>query len=196
MYKSSQNIVFGFHAASENIAKKLVENGDCEFKPSKNTYDWLGSGMYFWENSVHRAEKFARDRKIENPVVIGAAIQLGYCLDLTDSESLSYLNASYQTLKATAKAAGAALPKNKPGNRESEMDLLLRELDCAVINFLHSQRKDKDEKVFDSVRGVFWEGKALYPGAGFKEKNHIQICIINPNCIKGFFYPRQKVEIA
>ena len=37
----------------------------------------------------------------------------------------------------------------------------------------------------------FWEGADLYPGAGFKEKNHIQIAIINPNCIKGFFLPRQ-----
>ena len=43
---------------------------------------------------------------------------------------------------------------------------------------------------YDSVRGVFWEGDDLYPGAGFKEKNHIQIAIINPNCIKGFFLPR------
>jgi hypothetical protein len=45
-------------------------------------------------------------------------------------------------------------------------------------------------KKFDSVRGVFWEGKELYPGAGFMERNHIQICLRNPNCIKGFFIPR------
>ena len=43
-------------------------------------------------------------------------------------------------------------------------------------------------KAFDSARGVFVEGEALYPNAGFNEKNHIQICIRNPNCIKGFFY--------
>jgi|GEM_PF-72246 hypothetical protein len=44
---------------------------------------------------------------------------------------------------------------------------------------------------YDSVRGVFWEGEELYPGAGFLEKNHIQICVRNPNCIKGFFLPRE-----
>jgi len=33
-----------------------------------------------------------------------------------------------------------------------------------------------------------WEN----PGAGFKEKNHIQICVRNRNCIKGYFLPREK----
>lgn len=45
-------------------------------------------------------------------------------------------------------------------------------------------------RAYDSVRGVFWEGKPLYPNAGFAEKNHIQICVCNPNCIKGYFLPR------
>ena len=27
--------------------------------------------------------------------------------------------------------------------------------------------------------------------AGFAEKNHIQICVCNPNCIKGYFLPRE-----
>ena len=40
-------------------------------------------------------------------------------------------------------------------------------------------------------RGVFFEGDDLYPNAGFKEKNHIQIAIRNTNCIKGFFIPRE-----
>jgi hypothetical protein len=67
----------------------------------------------------------------------------------------------------------------------------LRELDCAVIETLHKIRKDENLQMFDSVRGVFWEGRELYPNAGFREKDHIQICIRNPNCIKGFFYPRE-----
>ena len=44
---------------------------------------------------------------------------------------------------------------------------------------------------YDSVRGVFWEGHEIYPNAGFSEKNHIQICVCNPNCIKGYFLPRK-----
>lgn len=63
----------------------------------------------------------------------------------------------------------------------------MRFRDCAVIESLHAFRKNKGETAFDSVRGMFAEGKPLYENAGFHEKNHIQICIRNPNCIKGYF---------
>lgn len=148
--------------------------------------------MYFWENSPHRANRYAEDRNIENPCVVGAALHFGNCLDLTDTESLSYLSSAHTALVKTLKAAGLPIPENKQGEGAAESDLLLRELDCAVINFLHSQRAESGETPFDSVRGVFWEGEELYPGAGFREKNHIQICILNPNCIKGFFWPRKE----
>lgn len=43
-------------------------------------------------------------------------------------------------------------------------DLLLRNLDCAVIETLHQLRSDEDEPAFDSARDVFVEGNPLYPG--------------------------------
>jgi hypothetical protein len=82
------------------------------------------------------------------------------------------------------------IPNNKPIGNEG--DLLLRHLDCAVIETIHKFNKDDEQRQeFDSVRGVFFEGAALYADAGFKEKNHIQIAIRNPNCIKGYFMPRK-----
>jgi hypothetical protein len=41
----------------------------------------------------------------------------------------------------------------------------------------------------DSVRGMFPEGEELYPTARFQKQNHIQICVVNPNCILGYFRP-------
>lgn len=70
-------------------------------------------------------------------------------------------------------------------------EFLIRKLDCAVIQTAHQISKQAVGSSYDSVRGVFWEGKPLYKGAGFKEKNHIQICVCNPNCIKGYFRPRK-----
>jgi hypothetical protein len=46
----------------------------------------------------------------------------------------------------------------------------------------------------DSVRAAFLEGEPLYPGSMFRKQNHIQIAIINPNCIKGIFLPREEVS--
>ena len=51
-----------------------------------------------------------------------------------------------------------------------------------------------DLKIFDSTRGVFMEGGAVFEGAGISRKGHIQICIRNANCIKGFFLPRKEIE--
>jgi len=49
-------------------------------------------------------------------------------------------------------------------------------------------------KNFDSARGLFTEGCPAFPGAGIQKKNHIQICIRNNNCIKGFFLPRKLIK--
>ena len=82
------------------------------------------------------------------------------------------------------------LPENK--RLSGSEDLLMRYLDCAVIEYLHKKRETNNLRQFDTVRGVFIEGEKLFPNAGFNEKNHIQICVRNPNCIKGFFIPREE----
>ena len=61
----------------------------------------------------------------------------------------------------------------------------------SYIEAVHALKRQAGQSSFDSVRGVFFEGEELYPNAGFREKDHIQICIRNPNCIKGFFLPRE-----
>lgn len=79
------------------------------------------------------------------------------------------------------------MPRNNDVGTNTEK--LLRKLDCAVFEYMHSEMNKSKEKPFDSIRAAFWEGEELYPSAGFKEKNHVQICIRNPNCIKGYFRP-------
>ena len=54
------------------------------------------------------------------------------------------------------------MPKNRGGS-----DMLLRNLDRAVIEHLHVVRKAKNLPQIDTVRGFFFEGDRLYPEAGF-----------------------------
>lgn len=44
------------------------------------------------------------------------------------------------------------------------------------------------------LEAFFSEGERIYPGAGIREKTHVQICVRNPNCIKGYFSPRQACD--
>ncbi len=165
-------------------------------RASQNGYDWLGHGFYFWENNYERALDFATNhpgkKLYKAPAVLGAVIDLQYSLDLMDMEYIRLVKESYDNLRTLANMASKDLPVNKRiGNSR---DLLLRELDCAVIENLHKERILKKEKPFDSVRGLFVEGDPIYEGAGFHEKNHVQLCIRNPNCIKGFFIPREEIR--
>ena len=61
--------------------------------------------------------------------------------------------------------------------------------DCAVIQRIHQYNKEKQKRSFDSVRGIFLEGNPVYENSGIKEKTHVQLCVVNPNCIKGYFKP-------
>lgn len=194
MYTSRTGLIIGFHGTDESIVKKVI-NGERELKASNNAYDWLGNGIYFWDNSPSRALSWAKElskrknSRIKKPAVIGAIIDLGYCLDLLDYKNLHLLKEGYSILKTSLSKSNTKIPINKGDTP----DLLQRELDCAVIESLHESIEITNEKEFESVRGVFWEGKELYPKAGFREKDHIQICIRNINCIKGYFLPLKRI---
>lgn len=193
MYDVLPSFTLGFHGCDKAVAKRVF-GGKATLKASQNAYDWLGHGVYFWENNPARALDYADELKkhparssgkISTPAVVGAVIDLGRCLNLLDAQSIELVRDGYQQLEATMQTAGKPLPVNKAPAQSAE--LLLRYLDCAVIEFVHQIRRKEREEPFDSVRGVFIEGKPLYPKAGFHEKSHIQICVRDPRCIKGYF---------
>lgn len=193
LYSRRSNLVIGFHGCDLSIVNKVIA-GEDNLIASTNDYDWLGHGVYFWENNEVRALQYANEMvgrthsSVKSPAVIGAIIDLGYCMDLTDSLYLSELKEAYDILLETCRVTETSLPKNSTVGVSE--DRLLHRLDCAVIETAHQINREIGDREFDSVKGVFWEGTNLYPDAGFKEKNHIQLCVRNPNCIKGFFLPR------
>lgn len=199
MYSKKTSLVMGFHGCDKSVRDAVVNGGD--LKPSMNAYDWLGNGIYFWEGDPQRALEWAQQlsmRKgssVKEPAVIGAVIDLGNCLDFTNRRSIFLLQHGYEYLKKFRQRNGMEMPRNT--NIGNNTDLLRRELDCAVIQAIHSSlAKEAGSKMapFDSVRGLFFEGAAVYEGACFREQTHTQLCIINPNCIKGYFLPRERDE--
>lgn len=200
MYSSRVNLLIGFHGCDESVALKLL-NKPKIVKISEKPFDWLGHGFYVWENNYDRALQWAKDKEAKGQIkkasVIGVVFTLDYCLDLMDSEFIEMLSVYYELMKKDFFSIEKELPKNKDVKEDQHKDLLIRELDCAVIQYIHQKIKEEIEldntsflKEFDSVRGVFTEGGAAFPGAGVQKKSHIQICIRNMECIKGFFLPR------
>jgi hypothetical protein len=199
MYTTKPAFVYGFHGIDREAAMNILTHKD-QFIPSNNAYDWLGGGIYFWENNKERAHQYAiedslrKDTKIKEPFVLGATIDLGNCLDLLDQKYLDFLKFSYEEFSADAQLVGLDMPVNRKYYL-GDFDFKKRELDCAVIRYAHELAVEYYGKSFDSVRAAFIEGDELYPGAGFRKQNHIQIAVINPDCIKGIFIPREKAKI-
>ncbi|HXE06468.1 MAG TPA: hypothetical protein VN612_01145 [Acidobacteriaceae bacterium] len=187
MHRLSSSFILGYHGCQRSVGERLIAGEP--FAPSDNDYDWLGPGIYFWESNPMRALEWAdllhrrkRAPGPSNPFVVGAAIDLGYCLDLLTANGLSAVRASFDDFAQHIRMSGQQLPRNSGGD-----DLLLRGLDCAVIKHLHGVLSRSAQQPFDTVRGVFIEGAPIYPDSGFREKAHIQICVRNPDVIKGVF---------
>jgi hypothetical protein len=188
LHNLSTTFVLGYHGCDRRIGEALLD-GTVQFVASQNEWDWLGSGIYFWEANPLRGVEFAEEQKdrgkLIEPFVVGAVLDLGFCLDLTSSMGVAAVKAAYGLFAEATNKAGKPMPKNRGGP-----DLLLRELDCAVINHFHQIRASNQPPLrpFDSVKGVFLaEGGQIYEGSGFYNKTHIQICIRNSSCIKGVF---------
>jgi len=184
LHRLTSTFVLGYHGCDRKVGERLLK-GEA-FKPSNNEYDWLGSGIYFWESNPHRGLHFAGETSkrpgstIADPFVIGAVIELGLCLDLTTLAGIAWIRRAHDSLAKLAQAARADLPVNMHDN-------LRRNLDCAVMNRLHGLFDGAGLPAVDTVKGIFTEGKPVYPTAGFSEKTHIQIAVRNPACIKGVF---------
>ena len=179
--------VVAFHGCDLEIGRKLL-NYDLRIAPSENEFDWLGDGAYFWVDSPQRAVEWTvwkSDRgAIKSPGVIGAFIHLGLCLSLADHGVMEDIKNAYARLKSLHEVSSKPLPTNE---LKRDGFYLKRFLDCAVIDMVHFLRSAEGKPEYDTVLGVFEEGKQVFPGAGFKEKTHIQIAVRNPNCIIGYF---------
>jgi hypothetical protein len=184
LHQLASSFVLGYHGCDKAVGERILTGEP--FKQSNNDYDWLGPGIYFWEANPLRGLDFAREARkrrtsnIKQPFVIGAVISLGLCLDLTTTAGIEQVRTAHRDLAGLAAASRVELPQNAP-------DGLQRQLDCAVIQMVHTIRRDRKDQPVDTVKGVFVEGPPIYEGSGFFERTHIQIAVRNRECIKGVF---------
>lgn len=61
MYAKLPNLVIGFHGCNIDTCDNVLHKHQ-HLKASANKYDWLGNGIYFWENSYQRAYEWAEQK--------------------------------------------------------------------------------------------------------------------------------------
>jgi hypothetical protein len=180
--------VIAYHGCDAQVADRLLAGEP--FRKSRNDFDWLGEGVYFWEYGHDRALQFAEEQrkrgKVERPAVVGALLQLGNCFDLMDTRCTNELENAFPHFLEMCESEGCPIPSN--GGRTQ--DRLLRRRDCAVINFCLDALQRNGDLAYDSVRCGFREGAPVFDGSGIFTKSHVQLAIRNESCILGAFRPR------
>ena len=63
MYDVKPNLLIGFHGCERGVRDQLLMNPN-DYKISQKPFDWLGHGLYFWENNYDRALEWATEKNI------------------------------------------------------------------------------------------------------------------------------------
>lgn len=152
------------------------------FEISKNNHDWLGYGVYFFEDAPSRAAAWAKKKHKDKPhSVVEAVIELRDCLDLTDLDGVERLTPFYALfVEAVGREFAKALKQTK-GNRE---------FDCAVINYACDALDERAEPV-RVIREAFQEGEPIWTdpdeeisAARIHALNHVHISVRDVSVIR------------
>jgi len=168
--------VVAFHGTRRTTAEKLVAGAP--FGRSENDDDWLGHGIYFWEDAPQQAWWWA-ERKYgkDDAAVVGALVRLGRCIDLLDPSNVQLLVQAHSDLEHVLQSAGQTLKNNANTHKYR---------DCAVFNYVFAKLEQAHIEV-ESARAVFvpleagkglprlWDRSGVFRGA------HIQLSVRTPS---------------
>jgi hypothetical protein len=190
-----------YHGCDVTTRDNLVSGRLKHLDHSNNQYDWLGPGAYFFESDVERALLFAQasqqnpDKRytakpIATPAVLGAILQVQSWLDMTTQAGIKDFSSAYQVFAAGRSAEGKPIPTNSRAS-DTDADVIYRALDNAVFTWLHNARASQDPPLppFQAVRAAFHQGEKVAPTSGFHANTHIQISLLDNDCVVAWFLP-------
>lgn len=173
----------GYHGTSVERAERILAGG---FQPSRNDYDWLGDGAYFFQDSPSRAWEWARERFGGDAAVLGAEIDLSDCLDLLAVHWRRLVAVAHKDYVRQLAISGAKPPRQTAGAHR---------LDRKVINYA-AEVLARDGVLVRSVRAAFEEGPAIYEGSALRTHSHVQIAVREISAIRRIWMQTEGVDDA
>ena len=163
-------VAVGYHGTTKASAEAILEGG---FATSKNPYDWLGDGVYFFQGASRRAWNWAWERHGSDAAVLGCEIQVVDFLDFTDPEWARFLTVQHDRYIEHCRIAGLPMPVQKG---------MAHFLDREVINYSIGALRQEGVAI-RGVRGVFAEGDLVYPDSAIYVLAHVQIAVLELDVI-------------
>ena len=194
-----------YHGTTLSFARTIIAQQ--HIKISRNDYDWLGRGAYFFQDGPLQAWKWAAHwvgpKFSEPPAVVSADLDLTDCFDLLDLANWRFVLDAHQVYSARFAASGRPLPTQRapvvraPNGQHFHVASPLppsagrpgRNLvDCAVIRLaVRRLRRLPVPLPINSVRGSFVQGQQLYDNSYFFDHSHVQIAVLNPTAVASNF---------
>ena len=166
-------IVLGYHGTSSEAADMILRGG---FQISRNTYDWLGDGVYFFQDAPHRAWEWAFRGHGNDGAVVRAEIRIVDCMDLLDRDWTQVISDTYDSYVKNLRDSGRNMPQQSEGAHR---------LDREVINYAVGVLSESGINIA-CVRAAFAEGRPVYPDSAIYDRAHIQIAVRDiAICIRG-----------
>lgn len=175
----------GYHGTTRDTAEKLA-SGEFSFKDSTNEGDWLGRGVYFFQDAPGRAARWARLITPGHPIgVVQAEIELTDCLDLLDHWWFDALRATYGAFSRTGAASSQEELFVQAGQARlpSTGKLFANFRDRDFIDYYVERSAVMGGPEFNSVRSPFLWGFGLFRESFVFSRSHIQIAVRNPSMI-------------
>jgi hypothetical protein len=154
----------GYHGTSSSAAESILKEG---FRISRNSYDWLGDGVYFFQEAPQRAWDWALQFHPDAPAVVAAEIRIVDCIDLLDAGWASFMKEAYNFYVRLVNLAGEEIPEQAGGNHR---------LDREVMNYAVGVLGNRGTRVA-CARSAFAEGHPVYPNSAILDQSHVQIAV-------------------
>lgn len=196
-----KHITTSYHGTCLSRAEKILD--ESVFRVSVG--GWLGSGTYFFPQSLLRAwawanfiaAKASRNSGVnEEPVVLKVELTLDTdtCLDLSDWHHASSLKRAAEIILKSYQFHGKSVTQYPPLHYGSQQEyetqfigaginleetFVLNPIDSDIVDYIVAQA-NHDRPIIKAIKGVFMHGFGPHATSHFFSQNHVQICVPNP----------------
>ena len=157
-----------FHAGDTKEIEQFVINQQY-ITPSYSSKNWLGQGLYFWENNANRAEKWQLEQG--KGAILECEIDKQNLLDLLED------NDDSESFFKQAKTLSKKFYSNNLLNDKASQNF---PLDCKIFD----EYKKSLTNQFSGVRMAFFLGESASKDGNIFTGQHIQICLWDTSAIK------------
>ena len=176
------NNAWGYHGTSTEIADKLA-SGVEGFTVTRNEGDWLGPGVYFWQDAPARALFWAK-RKFKDAAVVRAQINLTACLDLLELTDFLELKLVQDRFEEFERDSGVVYQQDPLKLLDGVMRIrsgrkkpFVNDRDQAFLEFAIPLIEQSRGSKIKCIRAAFVYGRALNATSFLFDWAHVQICV-------------------